>query len=380
MLSQKKQMDSDDILNKFPYPYDNQTSEEKSLQRLQEIEKKQAEKTKGKEKTKAAAKKVQFDDEYAIPKYSMIHRSDVDMQDYVDSPNVRTHTRPKALVIDISLPLLSSAAPIQLDIFEKQLMLVSDKPAKYKLAIDLPYPVDENQGSAKFDKAHRKLRVTLPVVPSPDPGRHIVDDMTKSVTNDGTKDVPYSDSCDTNETVSDEFGGNIGKPLIEVISSQDVEGSSEMGTDAVTEEILSKAEVTGSRRNSDPRDVQSLETSLFDSLHADYVLPEFACEQDSSSVTFKFDINRVKHVNTCLLHTSSHSCQLKMVSVGDGGYPIFYKFCVEFDDDCIVVNDGWSVSSLGNIVKLLVVKGETSRGIWNTYKVGPGPDCLEVSD
>lgn len=33
--------------------------------------------------------------------------------------------------------------------------------------IALPYPVDEENGSAKFDKSKRRLIVTLPVLPAP---------------------------------------------------------------------------------------------------------------------------------------------------------------------------------------------------------------------
>lgn len=35
--------------------------------------------------------------------------------------------------------------------------------------LSLPYPVDEENGSAKFDKSKRQLIVTLPVLPPPMP-------------------------------------------------------------------------------------------------------------------------------------------------------------------------------------------------------------------
>jgi len=34
----------------------------------------------------------------------------------------------------------------------------------YRLDVSLPYPVDENDGSARFDKGTRRLIVTLPVL------------------------------------------------------------------------------------------------------------------------------------------------------------------------------------------------------------------------
>ena len=37
------------------------------------------------------------------------------------------------------------------------------EPVAYKLVLKLPYPVCEDQGSAKFDKSQHNLVVTLPV-------------------------------------------------------------------------------------------------------------------------------------------------------------------------------------------------------------------------
>lgn len=39
-------------------------------------------------------------------------------------------------------------------------------PGKYRLSLDLPYHVFGDEGKAKFDKAARRLEVTLPVKPA----------------------------------------------------------------------------------------------------------------------------------------------------------------------------------------------------------------------
>ena len=44
--------------------------------------------------------------------------------------------------------------------------LIRDTPPKHKLTVELPYPVDENNGNAKFDKSKKCLIVTLPVKPA----------------------------------------------------------------------------------------------------------------------------------------------------------------------------------------------------------------------
>ena len=68
--------------------------------------------------------------------------------------------RPSELVIQISLPDMSSAKDIDLDVLEHLLTLES---TKHKLVLKLPYPVHEDQGEAKFDKAKHNLAVSLPV-------------------------------------------------------------------------------------------------------------------------------------------------------------------------------------------------------------------------
>jgi hypothetical protein len=68
-----------------------------------------------------------------------------------------------AQVLTVSLPLLQSAASVELDTGVSLVSLVV--PGKYALQVPLPYPVDENKGAAKFNSSKRQLVVTLPVLP-----------------------------------------------------------------------------------------------------------------------------------------------------------------------------------------------------------------------
>lgn len=97
------------------------------------------------------------------PRFTITHRSYVDLQDYRHSRDAVPSPVPKELLITIDLPLLKSASDANLDIQERLLTLESQAPA-YSLRVTLPYPVDETLGSAKFNKAKRQLLVTLPVV------------------------------------------------------------------------------------------------------------------------------------------------------------------------------------------------------------------------
>ena len=99
------------------------------------------------------------------PKYSIIHRGHFDIQHFTNAPDSMPTTRPQELVVKIQLPLLKSIATVQLDVFEKQIVLECQKPVSYKLDLPLPYPVDDEKGSAKFDKSKTCLSITLPVRP-----------------------------------------------------------------------------------------------------------------------------------------------------------------------------------------------------------------------
>nr|XP_015825471.2 protein kintoun [Nothobranchius furzeri] len=98
------------------------------------------------------------------PKYAVKYRSVVDLQDYRCSRDSAQSPRPKEIVVTIDLPLLRSAGDTSLEVMEKILLLESREPA-YKLELPLAYPVDENNGNAKFNKQSRQLIITLPVRP-----------------------------------------------------------------------------------------------------------------------------------------------------------------------------------------------------------------------
>jgi dynein assembly factor 2 len=117
-------------------------------------------------KLKKSTRKSCIDDKnnYTTPKYVIKHRSHVDIQECVEDKQAKIHSAtPKELVVEINLPLLKSSSDITLDVTEKTVQLISEKPSKYKLNLTLPYRVNQDNGNAKFDKELKKLLITLPV-------------------------------------------------------------------------------------------------------------------------------------------------------------------------------------------------------------------------
>ncbi|XP_008267848.3 protein kintoun isoform X1 [Oryctolagus cuniculus] len=119
------------------------------------------------------------------PRYSVVQRHHVDLQDYRCSRDSAPSPVPRELVVTIELPLLRSAEQAALEVTGKLLCLDSRKP-DYRLRLSLPYPVDDSRGHAQFHKARRQLVVTLPVVPAAtaapeeSPGRAGTDDATRA--------------------------------------------------------------------------------------------------------------------------------------------------------------------------------------------------------
>ncbi|KAM6131170.1 LOW QUALITY PROTEIN: protein kintoun [Pterocles gutturalis] len=97
------------------------------------------------------------------PRWSIRHRSYVDLQDYRCCRDSAPSPVPRELVVTVELPLLRSAAQASLEIRGRELRLDSQRPA-YRLRLCLPYAVDESGGRAAFNKAQRQLLVTLPVL------------------------------------------------------------------------------------------------------------------------------------------------------------------------------------------------------------------------
>lgn len=101
-----------------------------------------------------------------IPEYEIIERGEFDIADSTAIEGLKqTSRRPTYLVFRISLPGISSSSRVDLDISEERLELQSLPGVKrgYSLEVKLSYPVNHDNGTAKFDKTTSLLTVALPV-------------------------------------------------------------------------------------------------------------------------------------------------------------------------------------------------------------------------
>lgn len=113
---------------------------------------------------KAATEQQHPHSEYTVPKYKLLHRRGVEMHEWTHEKDAKLNTTlPQELVITVDLPLLTTSQDVKLDVRDRHLELISEQPARYRLALDLPHSVLEEGGSAQFDSGRRQLTVTLPV-------------------------------------------------------------------------------------------------------------------------------------------------------------------------------------------------------------------------
>ncbi|XP_055707975.1 protein kintoun [Phlebotomus papatasi] len=211
---------------------------------------------------------------YATPKYTIIHRKDVDYQEFTNELDAKINaTVPKELVIVVDLPLLKSTENVSLDVTKRRVVLVSERPAKYKLDIQLPYEVAECQGGAKFDASTRRLSITLPVVKE----HHLqLIDVTRQ--DSGVESMPQSPAVSPTGSNSD--------------------------FDEVFEEKF-----------------------LDDTIS--YTLPSFTCNTLDDIVAFTLNI---KNVDPTSIITKQEDTLLrvKFSSIGGGFYPSHHSFSVKF--------------------------------------------------
>ncbi|KAK6638173.1 hypothetical protein RUM44_008601 [Polyplax serrata] len=256
---------------------------------------------------------------YTIPKYVVKHQSDIDMQEFTYDKNAKLNAAiPKQLVIEINLPMLSSTQSVTLDIMEKSLHLLSEKPAKYKLDIQLPYSVNEETGNAKFDKERRLLIVTLPVIKA----KMTIKDLMRE--DSGVE----SDFSPIGSITNNEFAN-----LDECSLSNEEKDSYSIiqeCTDILKEEFeLSDKE---SDKEIDHRTKREMDEFLESDKH--YTLPSFTCNIDGNNICFVLKVKNVDSTSLVKKCIDSNACHVKFYSIGSGFFPVYYAFFVDFKDEC----------------------------------------------
>ncbi|XP_076679486.1 PIH1 domain-containing protein Nop17-like isoform X1 [Andrena cerasifolii] len=261
---------------------------------------------------------------YVVPKFSIKHQSDVELEDFSNSRNAKMNaTVPKKLIISVDLPLLKTATDASLDVQERFLSIISEKPAKYLLELPLPYCVDADSGNAKFDPKHKKLVITLPVIPPVVPVSNTREDS--GVDSDHGSPVPllseYSMEDSLSKSRSSDFVPNLVAECGTVLAVTEVENDSES-----LEEYSDTALRTSCMENTD--------TFIDPSIK--YSLPPFICNiydnQLAITVNVKnVDPNSIRH----RILRNNLGIHVLLTSVGAGFFPQHFSLCIKIQEDSV---------------------------------------------
>lgn len=238
------------------------------------------------------------DGEYSVPKYTLKQQRDMDISEFTYEKDCKQNTAlATALILEIKLPLLSSSAEAKLDVKDKQLSLISETPARYKLEVTLPYRVDDEAGSAKFDLSKRLLTITLPVLS----GKMKLSWRSRE---DSGVDSDCNSPCASDEDNSNSL-------ITEISEMQSSECFSE------SESYRTKVEVI----------------KFLSSEHV-YLAPPYTCHALDDTLAFTLHVKNVDPDSVVSeLIPETNSIQMKFSSIGAGYFPIFHALYLKFPAD-----------------------------------------------
>eukprot|EP00984_Skeletonema_dohrnii_P022706 scaffold11804_cov105-Skeletonema_dohrnii-CCMP3373.AAC.4 len=99
--------------------------------------------------------------EKQTPKYKIVEQGMLELTNHHNSSS----RRPKQLIVHVYLDKIASATEIDLHVSETKVEVGSKEHKYKKLDLQLPYPINSQEGKASFDKAKRSLILRLPLSP-----------------------------------------------------------------------------------------------------------------------------------------------------------------------------------------------------------------------
>ncbi|XP_074852255.1 protein kintoun isoform X2 [Carettochelys insculpta] len=348
------------------------------------------------------------------PRWSLRHRSYVDLQDYRCSRDSTPSPVPRELAVTIELPLLSSAGQAALEIRGRELRLDSQRPA-YRLRLRLPYPVDESRGQATFNKAKRQLLVTLPVVAPPGPSLAAAPEPRGTSPEDPEVDpaVSVGPGPDEEEEEQQEEAGpaageeqDRGLPPTEQAC---VLGGSRQTPNSlappVTPVCPSNMDLTTSSTETDPprapsnsRDLPPCpSSSLYPAVPTDGlsssitcrsppdlpavpstltapVCPPFQCTQDEESLTLLLQVPNIQS-ESLKGEVGTNDYRLTFSSEDSASY----SFLLQFPDENKLTPPETGINVSPNNAVIGLAKSPESAGLWGKMYFGLNSDTLQQS-
>lgn len=279
-------------------------------------------------------------DPFTTPKYKIVQRRGVEFHEMTHELDAKLNlTIPHELVVTIDLPLLNTTEDANLDVSSKRITLASDKPAKYKLDIALPYEVNEENGNAKFDKSKRQLIITLPVV---------------------QKCLRMSDFH------REDSGIESDQPRATAENSDETESPIDGPDEDEDEE----------EENSEEKIRETTTVGIHSDI--DYVLPSFTFNHIDDILAFTLHVKNVDPASIAIDRKDLlNLAYIKFTSIGSGFFPIHYSFCVKFPSQHTSIFRDITAEAWDNNV---IFQFELNNYDFSSYEVGLNEMQMENFD
>jgi dynein assembly factor 2 len=269
------------------------------------------------------------------PKYSIVHRGELDYQDFTNERTSNAIKRPKELIVTIELPGLETSAKLEVDIFEKSIKLHHVEPS-YHLELALSYPVDEDKSVAKFNKTNSTLILTLPVIPLQAP----------PITTPTNEPALTCDSNGINEQLINELNDDKATP-----TSSPANGSSKNALNG--EEIISDW-----------------------SINEGWKCPSFSFTQEKDVISYILRVANIKE-STVIQHCDISTFHITFKGTDENCYSFYVSFP---PGECVIIDSQTSVSKDNLVVVLRKQVKSCDDGDgdgdmwWPSFDVGVNPN------
>ena len=180
---------------------------------------------------------------------------------------------------------------------EKSLCLVREEPPKYNLFIDLQFPVDEEKGTARFDKSEKVLVVTLPIKPPP----QMIAERLGSNDSGIEVDTEYRTSRSCDDVIMEQSDGHSDQKEDPIVRDDEFRTESEQCLDTFLDKDKS------------------------------YGFPSYLCSVQKDVIIFTIEVKNVSPDSFIKkVFSDCSAVSLKFSSLGAGFVPIHYAFSVQF--------------------------------------------------
>lgn len=276
---------------------------------------------------------------YTKPKYVVKQQKNIDLQDFTYNRECKQYSAiPSHISVEIYLPLLSSTKDCLLDVEEKALRLTSEKPAKYKLDITLPYSVNDQSGTARFDKSKHMLIVTLPVI---------------------------------KERLSN-YNANINSLRVDSGVESEENSGSQSDEDYSPSKLVTElsSTLTEPCAESKPDNVVHDNSGTFLDPSLGYMLPTYTHNVLDDIVAFTFHVKNTEP-DSVQVKNEGHEIYIKFTSIGSGFVPVHYAALITFESD--VKFDNVSGEAWDNNV---ILQLELSGNVPQKFNIGLTKDSM----